>query len=53
MLRPEWAATASVGDRAGRKWTKVAVKVQHKTIGKTLIEDLVSFQLHTNEDSDD
>lgn len=44
VLRPEWAATVSGGKRAGCKWTKVAVKVRHKTIANTLTGDLTTLR---------
>jgi predicted unusual protein kinase regulating ubiquinone biosynthesis (AarF/ABC1/UbiB family) len=44
VLRPEWAVTAGYGDRAGYKWTEVAVKVRHKTIAETLTGDLTTLR---------
>eukprot|EP01043_Picozoa_sp_COSAG02_P007576 COSAG02_NODE_229_length_28128_cov_18.529131_15_plen_81_part_00 len=44
VLRPEWAASASCGGRAGQKWTTVAVKVRHKTIADTLTGDLTTLR---------
>ena len=44
VLRPEWAASASCGGRAGQKWTTVAVKVRHKTIADTLTGDLETLR---------
>ena len=38
MLRPEWAASSN-----GKRWTKVAVKVQHRDIARTLAGDLVTL----------
>ena len=44
VLRPEWAASASYGGRAGQNWTTVAVKVRHKTIAETLKGDLTTLR---------
>ena len=38
VLRPEWAASSN-----GKRWTKVAVKVQHRDIARTLAGDLITL----------
>ena len=44
VLRPEWAVGANSTRRMTQKWTKVAVKVRHKTIAETLTGDLATLR---------